>query len=185
MDRGLVERAQRGDHEAFERLAVAAGPGLDVIARLIMRDPDRAKDAVQETLVGAWRDLPRLRDPDRFEAWLRRLLIHSCMDLLRRIRRWSVEVELIDIHHTDDGDMAMRVTDRDAIERAFHALDADLRAIVVLHYYVGLTLPDVADSMGIPVGTAKSRLHRALRELRVSVAPPTFEPANAVGGPVG
>jgi RNA polymerase sigma-70 factor (ECF subfamily) len=179
-----VEQAQRGDHGAFERLAGTVAPGLDVVARLITRDPERAKDAVQETLVRAWRDLPTLRDPDRFEAWLRRLLVHSCMDVLRRVRRWSVEVELIDIHHTDDGDFATRVADRDAIERAFGALDTDLRAIVVLHYYLGLALPDVADSMGIPVGTAKSRLHRALRELRVSIAPPNLEPASVVGGPV-
>jgi RNA polymerase sigma-70 factor (ECF subfamily) len=184
MDRGLVEQARRGDHDAFEHLAGAAAPGLDVIARLITRDPDRAKDAVQETLVRAWRDLPTLRDPDRFDAWLRRLLVHSCMDVLRRVRRWSIEVELTDVHHADDGDVATVVADRDAIERAFRGLDGDLRAIVVLHYYLGLTLPDVADALGVPLGTAKSRLHRALRELRVAIAPPALGRVNAAGGTI-
>jgi RNA polymerase sigma-70 factor, ECF subfamily len=164
MDRTLVVRAQRGDHGAFERLATETAPGLDVVARLITRDPERAKDAVQEALVRAWRDLPTLRDPDRFEAWQRRLLVHACTDVLRRVRRWSIEVELHDVHPAGV-DLATGIANRDAIERAFRSLDPDLRAVIVLHYYTGLTLPDVADSVGIPVGTAKSRLHTARRAL--------------------
>ena len=180
MDRALVVRAQQGDHDAFERLATEIAPGLDVVARLITRDPERAKDAVQEALVRAWRDLPTLHDPDKFEAWLRRLLVHACTDVLRRVRRWSVEVELHDVHRAN-ADLATRIANRDAIERAFRALDPDLRAVVVLHYYVGLTLPDVADTVGIPVGTAKSRLHRALGELRLTMAPPALGRVNAEG----
>jgi RNA polymerase sigma-70 factor (ECF subfamily) len=180
MDRALVFRAQRGDHEAFERLAIAAAPGLDILARLITRDPERAKDAVQEALVRAWRDLPTLREPDRFEAWLRRLLVHACTDVLRRVRRWSIEVELLDVHRAD-GDLAAAIANRDAIERAFGKLDPDLRAVVVLHYYLGLTLPDVADAVGIPVGTAKSRLHRALGQLRLTMAPPALGRVNVEG----
>jgi RNA polymerase sigma factor (sigma-70 family) len=183
MDQGLVERAQRGDHDAFTQLATGAAPGLDVIARLITRDPERASDAVQEALVRAWRDLPTLRDPDRFEAWLRRLLVHACADVLRRIRRWSVEVELVDIHH-GQGDVATGAANRDAIERAFRFLDTDLRTIVVLHYYLDLTLPAVADTLGLPVGTVKSRLHRALGEMRLAMAPPAFGPVDAQGEPV-
>ena len=180
MDRELVVRAQRGDHDAFERLATETAPGLDVVARLITRDPERAMDAVQEALVRAWRDLPTLRDPDRFVAWSRRLLVHACMDELRRRHRWSIEVELHDVHHGEP-DPATGVANRDAIERAFQTLDPDLKAVVVLHYYLGLTLPDVADTVGIPVGTAKSRLNRALRELRLTMAPPAFGRVNVEG----
>ena len=183
MDRGLVERAQRGDHDAFAQLATTTATGLDVIARLITRDPERANDAVQETLVRAWRDLPTLRDPDRFEAWLRRLLVHACTDVLRRVRRWSVEVELVDIHH-GEGDFAANAANRDAIERAFSLLDTDLRTIVVLHYYLDLTLPAVADTLGLPVGTVKSRLHRALGEMRLSMTPPALGHVDAQGEPV-
>jgi RNA polymerase sigma factor (sigma-70 family) len=106
------------------------------------------------------------------------------MDVLRRVRRWSIEVELTDVHQSGEGDLAATVADRDAIERAFRGLDADLRAIVVLHYYLGLTLPDVADALGVPLGTAKSRLHRALRELRVAIAPPALGRVNAAGGTI-
>ena len=180
MDRALVVRAQQGDHDAFERLAAEVAPGLDVVARLITRDPDRAKDAVQDALIRAWRDLPTLRDPERFEAWIRRLLVHACTDVLRRVRRWSIEVELHDVHRGDP-DVATSVADRAAIEHAFRTLDTDLRVVIVLHYYLGLTLPEVADSVGIPVGTTKSRLNRALRELRRTMAPPALGRINAEG----
>jgi RNA polymerase sigma factor (sigma-70 family) len=180
MDRGLVERAQRGDHRAFEQLAMASASRLDVVARLITRDPERASDAVQDTLVRAWRDLPTLRDPDRFEAWLRRLLVHACMDVLRRARRWSVEVELADVH-SGERDITTNVGDRDAIERAYGRLNPDLRAIIVLHYYQDLTLPDVAEALGVAEGTVKSRLHRALGEMRLAIAPPSMGRVNSAG----
>ena len=78
MQRDLVERARKGDHDAFAVLAGATIGRLDAAARLILRDPDRAEDAVQETLVRCWRDLPTLRDPDRFDAWLHRLFLNAC-----------------------------------------------------------------------------------------------------------
>jgi len=170
MDREIVERARRGDHDAFERLAGAAAPRLDAVARLITGDPESAKDAVQEALVRAWRDLPTLRDPDRFDAWLRRLLVRACADVFRRRRRWSMEVRLTDAHHPVGGDPAPGLADRDAIERGFRRLQPDQRTIVVIHYYLGLPLADVADALNVPVGTAKSRLARALRSLRASMA---------------
>jgi RNA polymerase sigma-70 factor (ECF subfamily) len=169
VDRDLVVRARGGDRDAFARLAAAAIARLDSAARLITRDPERAKDAVQETLIRAWRDLPTLRDPDRFEAWLHRLLVRACIDELRRSRARPIEVELTEIHHPAGGDFAAAVADREALERGFRNLDPEQRAVVVLHYYLGLSLSDVADALGMPAGTARSRLHRAVGALRAAL----------------
>ena len=167
--RELVERARRGDHDAFTALAGAAASRLDALARLILRDPDRGKDAVQEALVRAWRDLPSLRDPDKFDAWLRRLLVHACTDEARRHRRHTVEVELTPIDHPTVRDSAVSIAERDALERGFRRLDPEQRALIVLHHYLDLPLPEVAETMRIPVGTAKSRLHRALSTMRAAL----------------
>jgi RNA polymerase sigma-70 factor (ECF subfamily) len=169
MQQELVERARRGDHDAFAALAGAALFRLDAAARLILRDPDQAKDAVQETLVRAWRDLPTLRSPDRFDAWLHRLLVRACIDEARRLRRHRVDVELtpIDAPVVDDG---VSVTnDRDQLERGFSRLEPEARALIVLHHYLDLPLPEVAIALGIPLGTAKSRLHRALGSMRAAL----------------
>jgi RNA polymerase sigma-70 factor, ECF subfamily len=167
--RDLVEQARRGDHDAFAALAGAAIPRLDALARLILRDPERGKDAVQEALVRAWRDLPSLRDPDRFDAWLRRLLVHSCIDEARRQRRHTIEVELIPIDHPTIRDSAITVAERDALERGFRRLEPEQRALIVLHHYLDLPLPEVAETLRIPLGTAKSRLHRAMSAMRAAL----------------
>lgn len=169
MDRDLVARAREGDREAFARLAAGAISRLDAVARLITRDPERAKDAVQEALARAWRDLPGLRDPDRFEAWLRSLLVHACMDELRGVRKRAIEVVLIDVHHPAVGDVSASLADQDALERAFRHLDPDQRSLVVLYYYEGLSLGEAAAAVGIPGGTAKSRLARARETLRATL----------------
>ena len=166
MQQDLVERARRGDHDAFAALAGAALFRLDAAARLILRDPDQAKDAVQETLVRAWRDLPTLRSPDRFDAWLHRLLYRACIDEARRLRRHRVDVELTPIDSPQVGDMTSSINDRDQLERGFSRLEPEARALIVLHHYLDLPLPEVASVLGIPLGTAKSRLHRALQSMR-------------------
>jgi RNA polymerase sigma-70 factor, ECF subfamily len=168
--RELVERAKRGDHDAFAVLAGAFVARLDAAARLILRDHELARDAVQEGFIAAWRNLPTLRDPDRFEAWLRRLVVRSCIDALRRRGRQPVEVELTPIHGPVIGDEASAIADREVLDAALRRLEPELRAIVVLHYYLGLPLPDVAAALGIPTGTAKSRLHRSLVALRATIA---------------
>ena len=169
MQQELVERARRGDHDAFAALAGAAIARLDAAARLILRDPDQAKDAVQETLVRAWRDLPTLRSPERFEAWLHRLLVRACIDEARRLRRHRVDIELtpLDVPAVDDGTSV--TNDRDQLERGFSRLDPEARALIVLHHYLDLPLPEVAIALGIPLGTAKSRLHRALQTMRAAL----------------
>ena len=171
--RWLVERARDGDHDAFSELARAAVVRLDRAARLILRDPELARDAVQDGLIRAWRDLPGLRDPDRFDAWLHRLTVNACLDLARRRRRRPIEVELSPIHHPAIADASMSVARRDLVEDVLRSLDPDGRAIVVLHYYLGMSLPEVAATLRIPVGTVKSRLHRALGQMRVAISDQT------------
>jgi RNA polymerase sigma-70 factor (ECF subfamily) len=179
--RGLVERARRGDHDAFTELARDAVTRLDRVARLILRDPELARDAVQEALIRAWHDLPGLRDPDRFDAWLHRLTVNACLDLARRRRRRVIEVELDSIDSPIVNDHAGSLADREIVDAAMRRLDEHGRAIVVLHYFIGMPLTEVATTLGVPIGTVKSRLHRALGEMRTSVeTDPT--PASPVPG---
>jgi RNA polymerase sigma-70 factor (ECF subfamily) len=179
-NRTLVERAGEGDHDAFAALASAASARLDAAARLILRDRELARDAVQNALVRAWRDLPGLRDPDRFDAWLHRLLVNSCLDELRRARRRPIEVEILPIDEPTTGDDVHRLADRDLVERALARLDPEHRALVVMHYYLGYPLPEAAASLGISLPAAKSRLHRAMDGLRRALAVDATRPVEAV-----
>ena len=183
--RELVERAGRGDHDAFAVLVRRDIARLDAAARLILRDPELARDAVQEALVGAWRDLPGLRDPDRFDAWIHRITVRSCLAILRRRRRRVIEVELSPTADVPVGDIGSFVVDRDQVEQALRRLDPDRRAIVVVHFFLGLPLPETAEALGIPLGTAKSRLHRALAAMRAELQlDPRPEAAELPGGQI-
>ena len=183
--RALVDRARQGDHEAFAALVDASLARLDAAARLIVRDPELARDAVQDGFIRAWRDLPGLRDPDRFDAWLRRLIVHSCLDLLRRRRRRVREVELTPLHVPTAPDSSSALADREEVDQALKRLDPSHRAVVAMHYLLGMPLNEVAASLGIPIGTAKSRLHYALGALRVSVnVEPSPAPSPVPGGTV-
>jgi len=167
MGRDLVERARRGDHDAFAVLAGAAISRLDAAAWLMLRDPDLAMDAVQNTLVRAWRDLPALRDPSRFDAWLYRLLIHACTDEIRRARRHRFDVDIGALTREPSiADASSTIADRDELERGFDRLAPEERAVIVLHHFLDLPLPEVAVTLQIPLGTVKSRLYRGLREMR-------------------
>jgi len=168
MDSDLVVRAQRGDDQAFASLAVAVGDRLHAVAHRILRDADLAEDATQQALLTIWRDLPQLRDPARFDAWSYRLLVRACYAEARRTRHWTPGLRLVD---TDEpmADASASVADRDQLERAFRRLSIDHRAVVVLHHYLDMPLPEVADALGIPAGTARSRLHYAMRGLRAAL----------------
>jgi len=176
--RERVERARRGDHDAFAVLAGTFVARLDGAARLILRDPELARDAVQEGFIHAWRNLPTLRDPDRFEAWLHRLVIRSCVDILRRRGRRPIEVELTPLDGPAIADVSSLIADRELLDAALRRLDPEWRAVVVLHFYLGMPLPAVATTLGIPIGTAKSRLHRSLAAMRLTIDTDPGEPGS-------
>jgi len=166
MDRALVEQARKGDRDAFASLVHQVSDQLFAIAFRILRDNGLAEDALQDALVAAWRQLPRLRDVDRFEAWIHRVLVHSCYAESRRGRAAKSNVRLLDLHGSSTADSSRALADRDEIERAFRHLPMDQRSVFVLHHYLGLPLVEIAETLGIPAGTARSRLHYATRFLR-------------------
>lgn len=169
MDTDLVIRAQRGDEEAFASLAVAAGDRLHAVAHRILRDIELAEDATQQALLAIWRDLPQLRDPARFDAWSYRLLVRACYAEGRRSRQWTPTLRLVPADEPIQADGSSAVVDRDQLERGFRRLSIDHRAVVVLHHYLDMPLDRVADVLGIPAGTARSRLHHAMRGLRAAL----------------
>lgn len=181
MDRDLVEQAQRGDQEAFGILARSRGDVLFGIARRILRDVDLAEDAVQQALVIAWRELPRLRDPDRFDAWLQRTLVHACYAESRRKRAWMSNIRVLPVDGPAGPDDLASLADRDEVERGFRRLLPEQRAILVLHHYLGLGLNEIGEVLAIPVGTARSRLHYAHRAMR-AVLEADARPTAAAGG---
>src|SRR6185369_2322214 len=156
---GLVELASQGDQVAFGELVAIDGGRCYAIAYRILRDPERAQDAVQQAFLLAWRELPKLRDADRFEVWLHRLVINACYEELRRHRRWSSNVRTLPIEGPGGTDETVAVDDRDALERAFARLSPEHRAVVVLHHYAGVPLAAIAEIAHLPLGTVKSRLH--------------------------
>ena len=168
MRRDLVEAARHGDHEAFEVLATSAGDRLFAMASLILRSSDLAEDAVQEALVRAWQQLPSLRDPERFDAWLYRLVVNACADQGRQLRRWSRQVRALPFE-TSVADDTRSVAIRDQLERGFARLKPEQRAVIVLHHYSGFTAAEVAEILGIPEGTARSRLHYATEAMRAAL----------------
>jgi RNA polymerase sigma-70 factor (ECF subfamily) len=167
--REIVEQAMRGDREAFGVLVVQTSDWMYAIATRILRDAHLAEDALQGALITAWRELPMLRDPDRFEAWVRRLLVHACYAEARRRRSWAANVRALPADGPAGPDALISVADRDALDRAFRRLTIEQRAVFVLHHHVGLPLVEIADALGIPAGTARSRLHYATRTLRAAI----------------
>src|SRR6187549_2587898 len=166
VDRDLVVRARAGDREAFTVLVHQVSDSLFAVAHRILRDTGLAEDALQNALVLAWRRLPKLRDPERFEAWIHRILVHACYDESQRARQWSAQVRVLPLDGPSTPDGSAVLADRDELERAFRQLTVEQRAVFVLHHYLGLPLVEVAELLGIPAGTARSRLHYAIAELR-------------------
>jgi RNA polymerase sigma-70 factor (ECF subfamily) len=166
----LVERARAGDHEAFAALAKASFSRLYGAAKLILRDQDRAQDAVQEALVLAWKHVRAIRDPEAWDAWLYRLTVRACYRLAKSAKRRDI----VELHVEPDTepsghDFTVSLVEREQLGRELGRLPVDQRAVMVLHFYLDLPLTEAAGILDIPVGTAKSRLHRGLQTLRVAL----------------
>ena len=169
MDRDLVEAARNGDRDAYVDLIRVRADRLFMIAHRILRDVDRAEDALQDALVIAWRDLKGLRDPDRFDAWLQRLLVNVCIGQARRERHRVARLRVLPVDGPAAPDELLSVADRDQLERGFRRLPPDQRAILVMHHFLGLAPSEIAETLGIPAGTARSRLHHAHRAMRAAL----------------
>ena len=177
----MSSRPRRGDQEAFAILARTRGGVLFGIARRILRDVGLAEDAVQQALVIAWRELPRLRDPERFDAWLQRTLVHACYAESRRRRAWMSNIQVLPIDGPAGPDALASLADRDEVERGFRRLPPEQRAILVLHHYLGLGLNEIGEVLDVPAGTARSRLHYAHRAMR-ALLEADARPSAAAGG---
>ena len=165
----LVRRAQLGDQTAFADLIAAVGDQLHTVSHRILRDSELSADATQQALVRIWRDLPQLRDPDRFEAWAYRLVVNACYDEARKTRRMGPNVYLLPSMHPEAPDLLTPVADRDQLDRGFRRLSIDHRTVLVLHHFLDLSLDEVAATLEVPVGTVRARLHYAMRSRRASL----------------
>jgi RNA polymerase sigma-70 factor (ECF subfamily) len=178
MDRQLVVRAQAGDHDAFAVIAAASIGRLTAVARLTLQNGPRAEDAVQEALIEAWRSIRGLRDPDRFEAWLHRLLLRACFEQVRHARRQRVvEIPLPALDGPTVAGAERDLLVHDELDRGLRHLQPDQRAVIVLTYYLDLPLAEVAQVLDVPIGTVKSRLNRALAALRARLDADARSPA--------
>jgi RNA polymerase sigma-70 factor (ECF subfamily) len=157
-----------GDHDAYAALVTSATSRLFAVASLILRDSDRAEDAVQDAFMRAWRELPRLRDADRFDAWLRRLVVNSCYDELQRVTR-RAEVSLFSVADRSVIDTSAASAESDRVERAFRQLPLDQRTVLVLQHYESLSHTEIAETLGIPVGTVKSRVRYGVAAMRAAL----------------
>lgn len=171
MDPSLIDRAKRGDREAFTTLVLRLGDRLYSVAYRILRDASSAEDAVQQAFLIAWRELPRLRDESRLEAWLYRLLVHACYAEIRRAGRWQPGLRLVTDLDPDPSteDAQLSVDRRDELERAFRRLSGEQRAVIVMHHYLGLSGAEIAEALGLSPGTVRSRLHYARRQMRAAL----------------
>jgi RNA polymerase sigma-70 factor, ECF subfamily len=181
VDDHLVVRAQGGDRDAFEQIVNVSFDRCHSVAMRLLRDSQSAEDAVQQAMVSIWRNLPRLRDPSRFDAWSYKLLLRACYAEYRKAPGWMPAIEEGSLNEPRTTADYAGVVDRDQLERGFGRLSMDHRAVVVLHHYLDLPLDEIGRVLGIPTGTVKSRLSRALAEMRAALeadARPVLRPAN-------
>jgi RNA polymerase sigma-70 factor, ECF subfamily len=182
VDLDLIEAARRGDQSAFVDLVRSRGDRLFALAYRILRDVDRAEDALQDALVIAWRDLPSLRDPDRFDAWVHKVLTNVCIAQASRERRRMANLHVLPVDGPPAPDQLLSVADRDQLDRAFRRLTPDERAILALRFYLGYEPSEIADVLGAPAGSVRSRLHHAIRAMRAALDADAR--SVAVGGPI-
>jgi RNA polymerase sigma-70 factor, ECF subfamily len=169
VDRDLVEAARNGDQAAYVDLIRVRSDRLFALAQRILRDIDRAEDALQDALVIAWRDLRGLRDPDRFDAWLHRLVVNVCIAQATRERRRTANLRVLPVDGPAAPDDLLTIAERDLLERGFRRLPPEHRAILAMHHYLGYAPSEIAETLGIPAGTARSRLYNAHRAMRAAL----------------
>src|SRR5262245_47235356 len=182
MTREIVEAARQGDQGAFMQLVRRHGDRLYAVAYRIVRDPELARDALQDGFVLAWRDIPTLREPDRFEAWLQRIVTNVCIAQLSRERRLSSRLSVLAVEPRSPDEIAS-VDDRDQIERGFRRLKPEERALLTLRHYAGYEPSEIAAVLGIPAGTVRSRLHHAHKQMRAALEAEARPAASAPGEP--
>lgn len=170
MDPQLIGRAKRGDKEAFTALVLEFGDRLYAVAYRILRDTGRAEDVVQQVFLTAWRELRHLRDDERLEAWLYRLLVNSAYAEVRHTKRWQPGLRVVaglDSDATEDAQLSVVL--RDELERAFRRLTGEQRAVLVMHHYLGLSGAEIGTALGLSPGTVRSRLHYARQQMRAAI----------------
>jgi RNA polymerase sigma-70 factor (ECF subfamily) len=187
MDVDVVVKAQGGDQGAFASLATESGRRMNALAYGILRDRGLAEDAVQMALVAIWKDLPRLREPAKFDSWSYKLLVRICYAEARKRRQRVPEAFVLSDRDPVASDEYRTVADRDQLQRGFDALSAGHRAVIVLHHYFDMPLESVAQVLDVPPGTARSRFHRAMRALRAALEaddrpPSTVAPTSEMQG---
>jgi len=178
MDPNIIECARRGEGEAFAVIVREKASELYAVAYRVLRDADLAEDAVQQAFAIAWRELPHLRDVGRFDAWMYRLLLNASFREARDRQRHWARIRILTPTEERSRDEAISIADRDQLERAFRRLTPEHRAIVVLHHYVGMPLVEIAGVLLIAPGTARSRLHYAIRVLRAALDADAREPGD-------
>lgn len=175
MDTGEVEllaAAQRGDDEAFGKLV---RPFIDPAYRLALRmlnDAAEAEDAVQDALYNAWRALPRFRGEAKFSTWLYRIVWRQCVDRSRRVKPLALDEDMVQIDQRHDPAGRFETAEtRSEIEQALRRLSMPYRTVLTLFYIEDLPIKEIAEIVGLPVGTVKTHLHRARKELRKQLQP--------------
>lgn len=166
MDGELIRRAQEGDRRAFDGLVLSEYPRLFRLAHGILRDRSHAEDATQQAFIDIWRNIRRLREPSRFEAWSYRILVHACYAEARRTPRWLPATAIPPSGGPWATDAYATVLHRDELEQGFRQLSVDHRAVIVLHFLMDMTLGQVAETLGLRPGTVNSRISRALESMR-------------------
>jgi RNA polymerase sigma-70 factor (ECF subfamily) len=169
MDLALVEAARSGNEEAFASIVRGSADRLFVVAHRILRDVGRAEDAVQQAFLTAWRELPALRETERFDAWIHRILVHACYAEAKRASKWTANVALLPIDGPTAPDTTESIVARDALDRGFRRLPTEQRAAFVLRHHLGWSVAEIAESLGVPTETIKSRIRYATSTLRAGL----------------
>jgi RNA polymerase sigma-70 factor (ECF subfamily) len=169
MDQDLVVRAQQGDQQAFESLAVASHSRLFRVANVLLRDHALAEDATQQAFLDIWRDLRRLRDPAKFEGWSYRLLVRACYAEAKRMPKWVASDDLSPASEPRAADAFGSVLDRNVLEHGFAQLSIDHRAVLVLRYLLDMPPEQVAQTLGISRWSVYQRLKRAEKAMRAAL----------------